>query len=83
MIYPDNQLQEWIDRHKLMVVNYHCPKCQNDFPTNVPVLLRDSAGLQSRIHECGRDFAKLVLVPRTGSAKRLWKQVFGENEEER
>ena len=77
MIYPDVKLEDWINRYKLLVVDYSCPKCGGNFPTDIPVILRDCAGLESRIHDCGNNFTEVILVPRTPAAASVWGKIFG------
>jgi len=83
MIYPDAKLDGWINQYNLMILPYDCPKCRERFMTIVPIIVDGYAGLESELHLCGAQFTRLVLAPRTPSAKRLLKQIFGENEGER
>ncbi len=75
MIYPDIPLIEWCHRYKLTPRDYVCPKCGETYPTNIPVLLADCAGLESEIHSCGPSFVAVRLKPRTSKAKLFWSKV--------
>lgn len=74
MILPDVPIDLWLKRHDLMVVRYDCPKCNQTFNTDVPVLVQDMAGVMSPIHKCGRRYKRLLLSPRTAASAAFWEQ---------
>ena len=72
MIYLQVDLQKWIERYDLEIQIYNCPKCKKAFKTEVPIMTKDSVGLQSHIHECGSQYWTVILTPRTAEAKMFW-----------
>lgn len=72
MIYPEVSLNEWIKKWDLEIVKYDCPKCREVFETTVPVMTRQSAGLQSPIHGCGSELWTVILTPRTAESLAFW-----------
>ncbi len=72
MIYPSMKLEAWCEMTRLRVEEYQCPCCGQTFKTDVPVMTKDSFGLQSPIHECGNGYWTAVMRPRTADAKMFW-----------
>lgn len=76
MIYPEAKLEEWLRKTGLSVEVYRCPKCGQDFPTCIPIVTKNYAGLESPIHGCGPGFTKLVMGPRSEKKRNLWNDIF-------
>jgi hypothetical protein len=75
MIFPEVNFEQWAAKYHLDVKYYTCPLCKKNFQTNVPFLTRDSAGLQSPIHDCGDEFWIAVMRPRTADAEQFWSSI--------
>ena len=75
MIFLDVDLSEWVEKFDLSIVKYKCPKCHKTYDTNVPVITKDYAGLQSPIHECGAKYREVVFTPRGSALKKRWEEV--------
>lgn len=75
MIYPSIPLDIWINKYDLEIEKYHCPKCKRVFETIVPITTKDSAGLQSQIHDCGPEYYLVVLTPRTNEGLEFWNTI--------
>jgi hypothetical protein len=43
------------------IYTYDCPKCKKTFPINNPVIIKDSHGYTSAVHECGNGYIGFVL----------------------
>jgi hypothetical protein len=75
MIFPQVELQEWIDKWGLEIADYECPTCKKTFKTTIPVMTKDSAGLVTPDHDCGPGHWKVVMTPRTEEAKEFWNKI--------
>jgi hypothetical protein len=75
MMYPDENLDDWQKKTGLHVEVYSCPRCKKDFLTAIPFLTKDSFGLESPVHECGRGYTKVVMRPRSSTNKKEWDQI--------
>lgn len=75
MLYPEVSLQDWIAKHGLRVRLKKCAKCGTELPTNVPVLIRGYAGLETPTHECGRHFNAAIFTPITSDSMKLWNEL--------
>lgn len=79
MIYPaDVELKAWIKKYDLKIEEYICPKCKKGFKTDVPFLTKEYAGLETREHECGPQFKKGIVAPRTAETANFWGQIIRE-----
>ena len=72
MMYPDVSLETWIRRYNLRILDYNCPKCGKQFRTTVPIITSNSAGLETPTHNCGVNYKKVILTPRTEQSKEDW-----------
>lgn len=75
MIYPEADTDEWAERWGLVISEWECPLCKGKFKTTVPIYLQDMVGLQTPKHGCGENMCKVILTPRTDSAKEFWGKV--------
>lgn len=76
MIRPQVCLSDWVKKHHLTVEEYDCPNCLGKFDTDVPFVTTDYYGIESPIHEpCGSAFTKVVMTPRSPSAKERWRKI--------
>ena len=65
MIYPNAGAEEWAEKHSLPIVDYLCPKCRETFKTDIPFIMKDLVGLESRKHECGPNYMTAAMRPRS------------------
>lgn len=75
MIYPEIDPNEWIARHALPVRNYLCPKCNGTFKTTVPVIAPGYVGVETPVHNCGKEFTRVILKVKSDAKKDLWAKV--------
>lgn len=75
MLYPEVKLDEWLSKHDLHIRVKKCAKCGKELPTNVPILIRGYAGLETPTHECGRQFNAAIFTPITGDTIKTWDDV--------
>jgi len=76
MIYPDVDLDKWIEKNDLEIVDYVCPGgCGKTYQTTVPVVTKESNGLQSPLHECGEGYWAVIMTPRTAEALAFWEKL--------
>lgn len=75
MLYPDTELQEWLNLYNLEPQSKQCPSCNKMIITTVPVALKGYRGLQSPVHECGDEGVVTILIPVDKSLKDKWEAV--------
>lgn len=75
MIFPTVELEAWRKRFNLPVIEAPCAKCGVLFKTTVPILIQGCAGLSTPIHDCGEEFAEMILTPKTDTAQEFWQGV--------
>lgn len=64
MIYLDDNLEEFIKKHKIEVVTYKCSTCGLDLETTIPVVTSKSYGLVTPKHECENPIEGYTFVPK-------------------
>lgn len=75
MIYPDVELNTWLQKYDLEVTEKVCPKCKQLFLTKIPILIKGYAGLETPAHECGSNYKSAIFTPVSNEKNNLWKQV--------
>lgn len=75
MIYPDTNLEEWLNKYELEITNKICPKCEQNFPTCVPVLIKGYAGLETPEHNCGPNYKAAIFTPTSTEKITFWKNI--------
>ena len=75
MIYPDVEVSNWVQKYNLEVTEKACPKCKLIFFTNVPILIKGYAGLETPEHDCGSKYKAAIFTPTTSEKINFWKDV--------
>jgi len=75
VIYPNVDLNKWIEKYDLGIETFSCPKCKKVFETIIPIMTIDSVGLQSQSHKCGPEYILVILTPRTDDALKFWNMI--------
>lgn len=75
MIYPDIELNTWLQKFDLEVTEKLCPKCKQVFLTNIPILIKGYAGLETPEHDCGSQYKAAIFTPTSSEKINFWKKV--------
>ncbi|MCM2322558.1 MAG: hypothetical protein NDJ90_04780 [Oligoflexia bacterium] len=76
MIYLKvDDLDNWIRKFDLEVIEYVCPKCNRGFKSSVPFVMKGYVGLETPIHECGPNYRDIVVVPTDPEKIKFWNSV--------
>ena len=75
MIFPDIDPQEWARRYNIRFIKRKCSKCNRLFLSDIPIALKGYRGLQTPLHECGKEFQRMTLVPYGKKNKKKWDQI--------
>lgn len=75
MIYPEVNLQVWLERWGLEIESWTCDICGKEFETTVPILAKDSAGLVTPEHGCNPYHCHAIFTPRTAESIAFWNTI--------
>lgn len=76
MIYPEVDKAAWLRKHPISPQTLACENCGKTFETTVPVLMKGYAGLETPLHECGREFLAATFIPTHLTEIQYWSALY-------
>lgn len=78
IVYPQVDVKEWCAQYKIETTEDACINCKKIIPYEVPIASKNWRGVIQKVHDCGHEYVRSILVP-IGKEADDWKNiVFGE-----
>ena len=76
MIYPDVEKDVWLQKYPITPQALRCENCGEIFETAIPILIKGYAGLETPLHQCGRDFLAATFIPTHPKEIQYWSALY-------
>lgn len=70
-----DNVEEWATKNNLEIITYMCPMCNKQYKSDVPFRMKGYLGLETKVHECGWNYKKTIVVPNTNEEIDFWKTI--------
>ena len=75
MLFPQENIDKWVEKYGLRVQSGECSMCGKQVVTDIPFVFEGYRGLKSKDHGCGEKYTWKTFKPFKEKEKAEWRVI--------